>query len=123
ACWGSFNIEKDSIVIFEGANENTHFALMSHELLPIIQNKGKIIVRKGILRLQGTPMLGGGEMIVEKDGTFEFDPRQESTFGTSSTSDPCIAIRNQGKLNLLSGRTRFTCGIISLGMGLMNVGM
>ncbi len=70
-------------------------------------------------------MIGNGLVKVRFGGTFEHDPRQESTFGPSSSSgsNGCVAIYNEGNLNIISGRTRFRCSIISIGQGIVNVGM
>jgi len=124
ACWGKIKIDEGAALVFEGDSNDALFSINSDDLSPLVENNGIIRVKKGVFRIIGSPVTGKGRVNVDASSKFEFDPRQESNFGNpGAATNNCVSVYNLGDFDILSGRTRFTCSVISIGLGFINIGM
>jgi hypothetical protein len=125
AAWGAVTVMSGATLLLDGGADHTPFSLMSDERVPTFVNHGQVYVNRGVLRLQGTAMLGAGTVFVAANGTLELAPRQEASFGDQpvGAATTGVVLDSRGRVNLVAGAVHFPRAIVSVGLGVVNVGM
>jgi len=115
-------VNEGAALVFDGVSNATSLALFGWTSAPQIAVNGTVAVQKGVMRLVGTTAVGTGTFIIGRGAVLEVDPRSAAVLLEQSEGRR-VAVYNEGEFRVVSGEIVPGGAVISVGLGVVVVGM